>query len=190
MGVTKFVLDEADTCLADVDYLAVSRGPGSFTGLRVGISAWQGLALGADKPLLGVSTLDAMTRLVSWEGLVCPVLDARMREVFFAVYRFTNGVRTQVAAEQAGPIEDLLDLAGENTLFLGNGAALYRDTIEAKAVSPVFAAPWMGVPRASAVAAESRVVLEQQAGTVDQAVEPVYLRKAQAELARKRSTAQ
>ena len=189
MEVTRFLLKEADTCLADVDHLAVSRGPGSFTGLRVGISAWQGLALGANKPLVGVSTLDAMSRLVTWEGQVCTLLDARMHEVFFAVYLFENGLRTQVVTEQAGPIDDLLDIVEENTLFLGNGAALYRDTIKAKTANPVFAPPWMSVPRAAAVAAESRAVLCKEPGMAEQAVEPVYLRKAQAELARKRSAA-
>ena len=96
--------------LERVDFLAISVGPGSFTGLRVGIAAWKGLALANSIPLVGVSTLAAMSRL--WpvqSGVLCPVLDAKMSEVFGAVYRFDGGVRHEDRAAFVGPIESFLE---------------------------------------------------------------------------------
>jgi len=105
-----WLLRETGRELSDVDMLAVAHGPGSFTGLRVGVAAWKGLALGAGLPLVGVSTLDAMSRMPEMhDGWACPMLDAKMQEVYGAVYRFEDGTRTSVKPASACPVERLLD---------------------------------------------------------------------------------
>jgi tRNA threonylcarbamoyladenosine biosynthesis protein TsaB len=178
-----WVLTEAGTPLNDIDALAISIGPGSFTGVRVGVAAWKGLAFARGLPLVGVPTLDAMTRLApAWDGLVCPLLDARMREVFGAVYRFRGGVRQKLTDDLVCPVETILDLVKEGAAwFLGNGARLYRDRILARAPGAIFAPGLASVPRASAVAAEGLALMAGGVCTDAARVTPVYLRKSQAE---------
>ena len=190
MATVDWVLQEAGHTLADVELLAISRGPGSFTGLRVGVSAWKGLAFGRTLPLIGVPTLDAMARLVPlYEGSLCTVLDARMHEVFGAVYR-AGGERAEKAGpDRVCPIEDLVAVTEPGTLFIGDGATLYRDRILAAQPSARFASPSTGMPRASAVAAEALALMSQGASADAEAVEPVYLRLSQAEEARRAAAA-
>jgi len=192
LATVEWVLREAGVELEAVDALGVSIGPGSFTGLRIGAATWKGLAFGLRKPLMGVPTLDAMTRVLPLEsGLVCPLLDARMKEVFGAVYRFEAGRREKVAAERACPIEALLELpvfsaAQGNTgpLFLGDGARLYRERILAALPSAWFAPGPSSVPRASAVAGEAFARFEAGESSDPALVTPVYLRQSQAEILR------
>lgn len=192
LATVEWVLREAGVDLDAVDMLAISIGPGSFTGLRIGAATWKGLAFGLQKPLVGVPTLDAMTQMILCEsGLVCPLLDARMKEVFGAVYRFEAGRREKVEPERACAIETLLELPvfssgfeGISPLFLGDGARLYRERILTALPAARFAPGPLSVPRASAVAAEAFARLD--AGDYGDAalVAPVYLRQSQAEILR------
>lgn len=183
LDTAHWVLSECGLTLDAVEALAISTGPGSFTGLRVGVSAWKGLALGADLPLVAVPTLDAMTRLgVSGDGLVCPLLDAKMGEVFGAVYRFEGGVRTKLAEDRVCPVEKLLEELDGSVLFVGDGAALYRERIKALIPGASFASSPCDFPRASAVALEAAFLLAQGVSTDPDSVSPVYLRKSQAEV--------
>ena len=177
-----WVLTEAGIKLDDVQLLAISIGPGSFTGVRVGTAAWKGFAFGKRLPLVGVPTLDAMTRLGAFrEHCVCPLLDARMGEVFGALYRFADGVREKVTQDLVCPVEKILENVGERVVFLGDGADLYRDRIVAQCPQAVFIPALCSMPRASAVAAEGWALVRQGACTDAALVEPVYLRKSQAE---------
>lgn len=119
-------LAEAGWLKSSLDRLGVSVGPGSFTGLRVGIACAQGLALGLDRPLLGVTSLHAMTRMVptSILGVRCALLDARRSEVFAGAYRGA----AQVLAPSAFPIETAREsierLVAEPVAWIGSGTAL------------------------------------------------------------------
>ena len=180
-----WVFAEAGLKIEDMDALAISVGPGSFTGVRVGVATWKGLALGARLPLVPVPTLDAMARLGAFrEALLCPLLDARMREVFGAVYRFTDGRREKLTADRVCPVDSLLDDIDGDAIFLGNGAELYRERILELRPGAAFAPAICSVPRASAVAAEARALIEQGVCTDAALVSPVYLRKSQAEMNR------
>ena len=174
-----------------IDALAISIGPGSFTGLRIGASMWKGLALGWGAPLVAVPTLDAMTRLiVGCEGYVCPVMDARMDEVYAAVYRFRDGDRCKRTDELVCALDPFLDTAIETAaedggeaamIFVGDGAALYRARIQDRVPGAVFPTPLPTAARASCIAEEAAARMEQ-GGPVDAAeVAPVYLRRSQAE---------
>jgi tRNA threonylcarbamoyladenosine biosynthesis protein TsaB len=185
LDTVDWVLNEASLTLADVDALAVSVGPGSFTGVRVGVSAFKGLALGRGLPLMAVPTLDAMARLASQaNGLVCVMLDGKMREVFGAVYRFDSGERTKLTEDRVGPVEDFFgELSGE-ALFMGDGAALYRERIAEGLSGARFASGLTNYPRGAAVAEEARYLFEAGAPADASVVSPVYLRKSQAEVNR------
>ena len=183
LATVDWTLKEAQLALEDVQMLAIGIGPGSFTGLRVGAATWKGLAYARNLPLAAVPSLDAMTRLVPVnDGVVCALIDARMKEVFGAVYQFQRGQRTKIAEDTVGPAAVLLDqLPQENVVFIGNGAALYRDDILEKLPNAVFAPPLCNVPRASAVAAEAASLVDAGISTDAAAVSPVYLRKSQPE---------
>lgn len=176
---------QTDLTLETMDALAITKGPGSFTGLRVGVAAFKGLALGACKPLVGVPTLDAMARLAPvTDGLVCPLIDARMEEVFGAVYEVKNGRPKKSGPEYIGPVEALIADLGEPVYFLGDGAEKYRARIDSVMPDALFASAETTFPRASAVAAEAESMLEAGACSDPALLEPVYLRKSQAEQAR------
>ena len=188
LDTVDWVLAEAGMGLSQVEMLAVSIGPGSFTGLRVGIATWKGLALGQGLPLLGVPTLDAMTRLgIFQEGLVCPLLDARMHEVFGAVYSFHCGVRTKRTPDRVCSIDTFLDDVPGAAVFLGDGATLYGEAIRQRFPEACFAPEHCSVPRASAVAAEAFQRLGEGAVADAGAVVPIYLRKSQPEEAKERA---
>ncbi|MCX5770269.1 MAG: tRNA (adenosine(37)-N6)-threonylcarbamoyltransferase complex dimerization subunit type 1 TsaB [Candidatus Hydrogenedentes bacterium] len=178
-----WVLDEAGLTLDKVEMLAIGIGPGSFTGLRVGAATWKGLAFARNLPLVAVPSLDAMTRLAPfYNEVVCPLLDARMHEVFGAVYRFSNGRREKLVADSVCPVDTILDLIpAPDPIFLGNGATLYGDRILARIPRARFAPALCSVPRASAVAAEAIALAGAGISTDAAAVSPVYLRKSQPE---------
>jgi tRNA threonylcarbamoyladenosine biosynthesis protein TsaB len=186
INTVDWVLAEAGLGLDDLDALAVSIGPGSFTGVRVGVATWKGLALGKRLPLVPVPTLDAMTRLSAFpNGLVCPLLDARMKEVYGAIYRFGAGEREKLTEDRVCPIDALLDEIedkGLQPLVLGNGASLYRDRIRERLPHATFAPGICAVPRASAVAMEALDLIAHGVCTVAADVSPVYLRQSQAEM--------
>lgn len=188
LETVEWVLGEAQLQMSDIDVLAVSIGPGSFTGVRVGVAAWKGLACALQRPLVGVPTLDAMSRL--WQardGYVCPLLDAKMNEVYGAIYLYERGVRTKLTGDCVCPVEDLLDNQRNDLLFFGPGAVRYRDRIVAQMPDARFAPECCGSIRASAVAAEAFDLLDVGASTNPDTVVPIYLRKSQAELNRERA---
>jgi tRNA threonylcarbamoyladenosine biosynthesis protein TsaB len=152
------------------------------------VAAWKGLALGRRLPLLGVPTLDALTRVLPpHDGVVCALLDARMHEVFGAAYRFRGGARTKLIPDRVAPVEAVLaELPDGPVLFLGDGASLYENVIRERVPGAVFAPPHLSVPRASAVAAEAFDLLAAGATADAAAVSPVYLRKSQPEEATKK----
>ena len=198
LPTVSWLLGEAGLALAEIELLAIATGPGSFTGLRIGAATWKGLALANDLPLVGVPTLDAMTRLspVPPAAYLAVVLDARMKEVFAAVYRFEGGHRHKVIPDQACSIatlmdrmETLPDFRPATVGLLGDGASLYQDALLARWPGAAIAAPSQAAPRASAVALEALALLQAGASTDGAQVNPVYLRKSQAEVNRDRRLA-
>ncbi|NIA14369.1 MAG: tRNA (adenosine(37)-N6)-threonylcarbamoyltransferase complex dimerization subunit type 1 TsaB [Nitrospiraceae bacterium] len=191
LATVDWVLSEARVALDDLDALAISNGPGSFTGLRVGAATWKGLAFARNLPLVAVPTLDAMTRLGYFrDAIVIPLLDAKMREVFAASFEFDNAQRRKLTEDMAGPVETVLGAAGPTPILLGDGSALYRERILEAVPGAVIVEGPFAMPRASAVAAEASALLDAGAETDPAAVAPVYLRKSQAEEARSKSGAQ
>ena len=127
------VLNEANLSLADIDYIAYGRGPGSFTGVRIGISIAQGLAFGIDKKMVGVSTLQAMAQeafALSQVSDVYSAIDARMGEVYFAHYQIKNSLMVLVEEELVikpdALIEKMQDIK-ENAVLVGSAWAAFPE---------------------------------------------------------------
>ena len=171
--------------LSDVDLFAVSAGPGSFTGVRIGVAAVKGLAMGQNKPCAGVSTLEAIARnLEHVEGTVCAVMDARCRQVYNAVFSAHAGKLERLTPDRALSMDDLaLECEKyEKPLFLvGDGAKLCYNNDRFSRLNPVVPPEPLIYPRACCVAKAARAK-EEQGGTVTPAaLMPVYLRVPQAE---------
>ncbi len=188
LDALQWVLHAAGRTLRQVDCLAVSIGPGSFTGLRVGAAAWKGLAFALNLPLVAVPTLDAMSRLNAVvDGVVAPMLDARMGEVFGAVYRFSQLRREKLTPDLVCSAEELLTHIPEGAgpvLLPGDGALRYRADILACLPEACILPETMGTPRADAVAVEARHLLLQGVEVRAACAAPRYLRASQAEQAR------
>lgn len=182
MPMIKSVLDKAEIEVSDIDVFAAVTGPGSFTGLRIGVSAVKALAHAANKPCASVSTLEAMAYNFPFsDKLICPIMDARRGEVYNALYRFNGSVLEEVRCPRAITIEeccaDIKSLA-EKTVFLGDGVPVFRERIkETLGELALFAPANLNAQMAAsaAVAAKEKELIEYQR------LSPVYLRKSQAE---------
>lgn len=171
--------------LSSLDAIAVSGGPGSFTGLRIGSATAKGLGLALNKPLIHVPTLDGTAyNLFGASGLICPIMDARRNQVYTGIYRFEK--EFEIMMEQdAMDMNDLiekLNAMGERVIFLGDGVPVHEKTIcESMKVPYAFAPAHINRQRAAAIAALGAVYFEQ--GKTETAAEhgPDYLRKSQAE---------
>lgn len=117
--------------IQQMDCFIVGLGPGSFTGLRVGISMVKAMALGLGKPVVGVPTLEALAFAVPEKGLpIVPLIDAKRQKVYAALFEREDGILKKRRRERVVPPEEFLRTLKKKTLFVGGGAALYRQAIE------------------------------------------------------------
>ncbi|MCI8455329.1 MAG: tRNA (adenosine(37)-N6)-threonylcarbamoyltransferase complex dimerization subunit type 1 TsaB [Lachnospiraceae bacterium] len=171
--------------LSTVDAVAVSGGPGSFTGLRIGSATAKGLGLALGKPLVAVPTLDAAAyNLYGAAGLICPIMDARRGQVYTGIYRFER--EFEIIMEQGAlavkELADRLNELGERVIFLGDGVPVHERLLtEILKVPCAFAPAHVNRQRAASVAVLGSIYYA--AGKIVTAGEhrPEYLRKSQAE---------
>ena len=125
--LVKEVLDALSLKVSDCDAVCVSKGPGSYTGLRVGVSTAKGLAFGASLPLIAIGTLDILAS--GHPGVVVPMIDARRMEVYTAVYNAAGERVTPIEAKVIGPDSFADELAAGPVLFIGDGALKCKDVL-------------------------------------------------------------
>jgi tRNA threonylcarbamoyladenosine biosynthesis protein TsaB len=173
---------------ADLDGLAVSVGPGSFTGLRVGIATVKALAMALDLPVAAVPTLDALAaRLPFANAPVCPILDARKGEVYLSLYRWRDGVMTREWDYLALPPELAAARLETPVILQGDGIEACRPWLDRLGVEARVAPAAQRMPSAAAVAGLGRAALSSGAGLSADSLAPLYLRPSEAELRARRS---
>jgi len=124
------VLDTAELDIKDIDYFACGLGPGSFTGIRTGISTIKGLAWVTNKPVIGVSTLDILAQNVKdTEKQIIPLIDAKRNLVYSCIYKKKSGILKKTGAYMLVGIDRLCKKAKTGSIILGDAAGLYRDSI-------------------------------------------------------------
>lgn len=174
--------------LDEVDGLAVAVGPGSFTGLRIGLATAKGLALATGRPLVGVPTLDALARAFPFaQHPVCPILDAKKGEVYASLYRTDRGEVERLWDYLALPPGELCRRLPGSVIFVGDGVAAFRELLERElGADALFAPPSRRVPSAGAVAELGLRALRAGRAQDPAALTPLYIRPSEAELARAR----
>lgn len=130
------MLNDAEVKLSDIDRIAVTNGPGSFTGLRISVSCVKGMAMGAGIPVVPVSTLEAIAyNFIGVDGIVCACMDARLNQVYNALFRSENGVITRLCNDRAIKLNELskeLNKTDGRVIFAGDGAVLAYEFTEKK----------------------------------------------------------
>ena len=175
------MLKNAELSLDKVDLFAVAHGPGSFTGIRIGVSTVKGLAWAADKPCVGVSTLEAM----AWHGLaagglVCPVMDARRSQVYNALFKVENGRPVRLCEDRPIALSQLaeeLRTLNAPAFLIGDGAELAEKYLREQGLACTVAPENLRWQSAWGVA---MAAMDKTPGNAD-ALLPVYLRLSQAE---------
>lgn len=170
---------------ADIDAVGVAAGPGSFTGVRIGVAAAKGFAWGRELPCVGVSTLAAMAvGFGAWQGYVCPVMDARRSQVYNALFRVDCGKYTRLREDRAISLrdlgEDVKNLPGP-VFLVGDGSVLCYNTLLETVPSLVLPPEHRRHQRAAGVALEAARILETGERPDGAKLVPNYLRLSQAE---------
>ena len=179
------MLQNAELPLSSVDAFAVSAGPGSFTGLRIGVSALKGLAWAEDKPCVGVSTLLAMAQNLSHaDALLVCAMDARRAQVYHALFEAKDGALTRLTEDRAIGLHELCaELSGDarRKLVLGDGAALAHGCLTEHGVACTLAPAALRYQNAVGVALAAGDALARGEGVSAQELSISYLRVSQAE---------
>ncbi len=185
LPMVETMLKNAGMTLNEVDLIAVAAGPGSFTGLRIGVSAAKGLAWSLDKPCAGVSTLEAMAwQMIGMQGVICAAMDARRQQVYNALFELSGDKPVRLTPDRAISLEDLcaqLPSTDQTHILVGDGAHLCHEAFQNHGYAARVAPPHLRYQTAWGVA---RCALEQaREGRLTDAagLMPNYHRLSQAE---------
>jgi len=179
------LLHDSETKISEIDLFAVANGPGSFTGVRIGVSTVKALAHATKKPIVGVSTLEGLAyNLFNVDGIISPIMDARRAQVYNGVYKWEQGILKEIIPPRALAISECIEgfKDEEKVYFLGDGVEPYRAEIEEKmGKRAIFAPCTCNLQRASSIAVIAGIKAERGETEDYQSLMPFYLRKSQAE---------
>ena len=185
LNSVNWLMEQAGIDWPEIDAFAISLGPGSFTGLRIGLSTVKGLCMATDKPLVGVSSLDGLAcQFPSFPQQICPLIDARKKEVYMAFYRNSKqGQLERIIDYQAITPEKLPELINEPTLLVGDGAKLYQELLKKELGELVsFAPAELHFARAASIGFLALDQLQKREFIEAATAVPIYVRASDAEL--------
>ncbi len=178
------LLKECNLTIDDIDGYVVSKGPGSFTGLRIGMATVKGMSFGNNKPYISISSLDALAyNLISFNGIICPIMDALRENVYTALYKNNNDNLEKIMDYTAMDIDKLVDLLknkNEDVIFVGDGVYKHKQYICDNFPKAHFAPTHLNIIRASSLG-ELGLKLLKDGVYDDSNSSPIYLKKPQAE---------
>ena len=185
LSMAESLMASCGVAAGDIDAVGVAAGPGSFTGVRIGVAAAKGFAWGREIPCVGVSTLAAMAvGFGAWQGYVCPVMDARRSQVYNALFRVDCGKYTRIREDRAISLrdlgEDVKNLSGP-IFLVGDGSVLCYNTLLETVPGLVLPPEHRRHQRAAGVALEAARILETGERPSGAELVPNYLRLSQAE---------
>lgn len=185
MTIIDNLLKNINTDISTIDGFVVSKGPGSFTGLRIGMATVKGLSQGSNKPFISISTLDALAYNMAYTtGIICPILDALRGNVYTALYQFEENNLNRLTDYKIISLEELLALVKEqnkSVTFIGDGIKLFKEKIVKYLPEANFAPTHLNVARASALGELGIKKLLQGKNDNLYNSAPIYIRKSQAE---------
>ncbi len=187
LPMVKNLLDNTKTAIDEIDLFAVSAGPGSFTGIRIGIATIKGLAFGKNKPCVGVSTLESMAKTIgafAADAVICPVMDARRHQLYNAIFEIHGDTLLRLTPDRlidAGELMAELDAMDKPVYFVGDGYDLVTK------MNPPFQRPtppayrWQNAYGVAQAARGMYLAAEDRSVFTDTLLRPEYLRLPQAE---------
>ena len=185
MVMAEDMLKQCGLTPADVDAVAVAEGPGSFTGVRIGVAAAKGFAWGRQLPCYGISTLEAMAESLGiWQGYLCPVMDARRSQVYNALFYVNRSIITRLTPDRAIALQDLkeeIKIFAEPVFLVGDGSNLCYNTLSEELPQLVLPPEHRMHQRAVGVALLACKQAEAGLPGDGAALTPNYLRLSQAE---------
>ncbi len=185
MKAVDSLFDLSGYTIKDVDKIAVTTGPGSFTGIRIGVAIAKGLAYSLKKPIIGINELDVLAETgEEREGLIVPLIDARKERVYYSQYKYENRKLVRKEEYKDGELRDILEkLKGEKVAFIGDGAIVNQELIkEIMGEDNIVFSKVNSIPRAAMAA---QMALHHEDDNI-YTLEPFYLNKSQAERERKK----
>lgn len=186
MPIIKEILTACDLDLEDIDVYAVAKGPGSFTGLRIGIATIKSLAHATDKPVVGIPTLEALAFNIPYcQGIIVPMMDARRDRVYTGIYKWQNGNLCVIEKPTTLDVDKLIDKLlerNESIVFNGDGTLVYKDKILSQLKDKALFAP-KSVNMARAASIAELAMNKAKAGELENYMElvPDYMKKSQAQ---------
>lgn len=180
MKAVDSLFDLSGYTIKDVDKIAVTTGPGSFTGIRIGVAIAKGLAYSLEKPIIGINELDVLAETgEEREGLIVPLIDARKERVYYSQYKYENRKLVRKEEYKDGELRDILEkLKGEKVVFIGDGAIVNQELIkEIMGEDNIVFSKANSIPRAAMAA---QIALHHEDDNI-YTLEPFYLNKSQAE---------
>ncbi len=183
MPMIENLLKDCNLTIADIDGFVVSKGPGSFTGLRIGMATIKGLSFGSSKPYISISTLDALAySLINFNGIICPIMDALRENVYTGLYKNNNGKLNNILEPTPMDIDKLVELLkekNEEVIFTGDGLLKHKKYIEEHLPNAKFASNHLNIVRASSIG-ELGLNMLAEGQHDDSNSAPIYLKQPQA----------
>lgn len=185
MPMIDSLLKNCNLTISDIDGYAVSNGPGSFTGLRIGMSTVKGLVHATKKPFISISSLEGLANnLFNVQGIICPIIDALRGNVYTNFYRFEEGKLLSLDEDQLLSIDEVIDKCSsfnEPITFIGDGTYKFNDKLTESLPNALIAPSHLNVTKASSIGALGHQKLSKGYSDNVLSAAPIYLRKCQAE---------